>query len=249
MEFLQQIGITDIKAALLIIANLILIESLLSVDNAAVMASMVMDLPKEQRAKALRIGMVFAYIFRGLALIFASVLMSIWWLKLLGGAYLVFIGYEYFKTKATPQKSDDILNKDGNFIFKYVSKFAGPFWGTVCMVELMDLTFSLDNVFAAVAFTDNIYLVCTGVFIGILTLRLVSVYFVKLMEKYPGLEKMAFIIILILGVKLSLSSLCHVMPVNTFCEIIESHTFEMIMSAVSLILFLIPIVGGRKKAV
>ena len=39
------------------------------------------------------------------------------------------------------------------------------------MVELMDLSFSIDNVFAAVAFTDKIYLVFLGVFIGILAIR------------------------------------------------------------------------------
>ena len=40
-----------IQQALLIILNLIIIESLLSVDNAAVLATMVMDLPKEQAQK------------------------------------------------------------------------------------------------------------------------------------------------------------------------------------------------------
>lgn len=37
----------------IIIANLILIESLLSIDNAAVLATMVMDLPEKQRKKHL----------------------------------------------------------------------------------------------------------------------------------------------------------------------------------------------------
>ena len=55
-------------ASLAIIGNLIIIESLLSVDNAAVLATMVMDLPKEQREKALRYGIWGAYVFRGLAL-------------------------------------------------------------------------------------------------------------------------------------------------------------------------------------
>ena len=41
----------SVEQAVLIILNLILIESLLSVDNAAVLATMVMDLPKEQAQK------------------------------------------------------------------------------------------------------------------------------------------------------------------------------------------------------
>ena len=61
-------------ASLVIIGNLIIIESLLSVDNAAVLATMVMDLPKEQRQRALRIGIFGAYFFRGLCLLFATFL-------------------------------------------------------------------------------------------------------------------------------------------------------------------------------
>jgi predicted tellurium resistance membrane protein TerC len=51
MDFLHQIFGEDLGAATLIIGNLIIIESLLSVDNAAVLATMVMDLSKEERKK------------------------------------------------------------------------------------------------------------------------------------------------------------------------------------------------------
>ncbi|MGB5030462.1 MAG: hypothetical protein WBO76_00005, partial [Saprospiraceae bacterium] len=83
-ESIQQI-LDNPEASLAIIGNLIIIESLLSVDNAAVLATMVMDLEPKQRAKALRYGILGAYIFRGLAMIFAAFLITIWWLKPLGG--------------------------------------------------------------------------------------------------------------------------------------------------------------------
>jgi predicted tellurium resistance membrane protein TerC len=75
--------INDPIATLLIIGNLILIESLLSVDNAAVLATMVLDLPPQQRKRALKYGIAGAYIFRGICLLLASYLVHIWWLKLL----------------------------------------------------------------------------------------------------------------------------------------------------------------------
>ena len=81
----------SVEQAVLIILNLILIESLLSVDNAAVLATMVMDLPKEQREKALKYGIFDAYIFRGICLVLASWLVKIWWLKALGGVYLIYL--------------------------------------------------------------------------------------------------------------------------------------------------------------
>mgnify|MGYP001564960217 FL=1 len=56
MHHLIQDIIDNPGASLAIIGNLIIIESLLSVDNAAVLATMVMDLPPAQRKKALKYG-------------------------------------------------------------------------------------------------------------------------------------------------------------------------------------------------
>ena len=77
--------------SLLIVLNLILIDSLLSVDNAAVLATMVMDLPQKQRSAALRYGILGAYLFRGVCLLFAAVLVKMWWLKHFGGIYLLYL--------------------------------------------------------------------------------------------------------------------------------------------------------------
>jgi predicted tellurium resistance membrane protein TerC len=80
MDFLHTLLGDDIKAGLLIILNLIVIESLLSVDNAAVLATMVIDLPREQRSRALRYGIIGAYAMRGVCLFLAAWLVQIWWL-------------------------------------------------------------------------------------------------------------------------------------------------------------------------
>src|SRR5436190_17942220 len=85
--------------SLAIIGNLVIIESLLSVDNAAVLATMVMDLDQKQRNKALRYGIWGAYIFRGLAMIFAAFLIKIWWLKPVGGLYLLYLVWDWWKGK------------------------------------------------------------------------------------------------------------------------------------------------------
>src|SRR4051794_20267448 len=97
-ELLEQI-VNKPWVSLGVVVNLILIESLLSVDNAAVLATMVLDLPKDQRPKALRYGIIGAYLFRGLSLLFAAVLISIWWFKPLGGLYLLFLAGRYLLRK------------------------------------------------------------------------------------------------------------------------------------------------------
>jgi predicted tellurium resistance membrane protein TerC len=64
MDFLHNILGSDLNKAFFTILNIIFVEGLLSVDNAAVLATLVMDLPEKQRSRALRIGLIFAYIFR-----------------------------------------------------------------------------------------------------------------------------------------------------------------------------------------
>jgi len=228
-------------ASLAIIGNLIIIESLLSVDNAAVLATMVMDLPEKQRDKALKYGIWGAYVFRGLAMLFAAFLIQIWWLKPLGGLYLLYLVYSFWKGKQTITKEDDILDKKSNWFYRVTVGSVGTFWATVGLVELMDLAFSIDNVFAAVAFTDNIILVCTGVFIGILAMRFIAQWFVKLMAKYRFLETAAFMVIAILGLKLTFSVYEHFYPDTALTKFLLSHTADMGISLLTVAILLVPI--------
>jgi YkoY family integral membrane protein len=224
-----------------IILNLIIIESLLSVDNAAVLATMVMDLPQEQRERALKYGIWGAYIFRGLAMLFAAILIKIWWLKPLGGLYLLYLVYDWYKGKQTVTSEDDLIDKNSNWLYRATVGSLGTFWATVCLVELMDMAFSIDNVFAAVAFTPNIILVCIGVFIGILAMRFIAQWFVKLMEKYSFLETAAFIVIGILGLKLALSLYEHFYPEAGLSKFLSSHTADLGISALTVAIFFVPI--------
>jgi len=232
-------------AAALIIGNLIVIESLLSVDNAAVLATMVMDLEGDERSKALKYGIIGAYVFRGLSLLFASVLIGIWWLKPLGGAYLLYIAWSWWRGKQTVTKEDDPIDKRTNRLYRNTVGLLGPFWSTVAMVEVMDLAFSIDNVFAAVAFTDNIIIVCLGVFIGILAMRFVAQAFVDLMAKYPFLEASAFLVIAILGVKLSLAVVEHHWPDTGFSRFMTSHEADWAISGITVAIFILPLISSR----
>lgn len=244
MDFLHTLLGEDIKAGLLIILNLIVIESLLSVDNAAVLATMVLDLPKEQRNKALRYGIIGAYVFRGICLFLAAWLIKIWWLKPLGGLYLLYLAFNYFKTKAgkSADKEDENVDKNESWIYKSTVGLIGNFWATVALVEVMDLAFSIDNVFAAVAFTDHVFLIYTGVFIGILAMRFVAQAFVKLMEKFTFLETIAFIVIGVLGLKLSSSLYTHFYPETPLSHAIEGERTDLFVSIFTVAIFIIPVV-------
>lgn len=249
--------------SLTIVLNLILIESLLSVDNAAVLATMVIDLPKDQRRKALKYGIVGAYIFRGICLLFATLLIQIWWFKPLGGIYLLVLAVKYFisRTKKQEEHEEEVIEKDKSWLYRKTLGLLGPFWATVVLVEIMDLAFSIDNVVAATAYTSNIILVWTGVFIGILAMRFVAQGFVRLMERYPFLEFCAYLVILLLGVKLTLAVYTHFYPCASFTQFLEGPLpcleangkhlphgehpkvwGDIVTSALSIAIFIVPVI-------
>ena len=244
MDILHSLLGEDIKAGLLIILNLIVIESLLSVDNAAVLATMVLDLPKHQRNKALRYGIIGAYVFRGICLLLASWLVKVWWLKPLGGLYLIYLAFSYFKNKSAEKGEEEAIKKDESWLYKSTVGLIGPFWATVALVELMDLAFSIDNVFAAVAFTDHVFLIYTGVFIGILAMRFVAQAFVKLMEKFTFLEAIAFIVIGVLGIKLTSSLFTHFYPGSPVSHAIEGEQTDMYVSIFTVAIFILPVLSS-----
>lgn len=253
--------------SLMIVLNLVFIESLLSVDNAAVLATMVLDLPKDQRRKALKYGIFGAYLFRGICLFFASLLIGIWWFKPIGGIYLLVLAIKhfFFRSKEEQNKSidEEIKAKEQSWLYRKTLGSLGPFWATVIMVELMDLAFSIDNVIAANAYTKNIILIWLGVFIGILAMRFVAQGFVRLMEKYPFLEACAYLVIGLLGVKLSLSLVAHFYPCSSFALFMDGdqlcllsqgkdlpvgkHPFvwgDYITSFLSLAIFFLPVLSS-----
>jgi len=241
MDFLHTLLGEDIKAGLLVILNLIVIESLLSVDNAAVLATMVIDLPKDQRNRALKYGIIGAYVMRGLCLFLAAWLVNIWWLKPLGGIYLIYLAVDYFRGKGQAREELPEEPNQKGWIYRVTVGSIGTFWATVALVELMDLAFSIDNVFAAVAFTDNINLIYIGVFIGILAMRFVAQAFVKLIERFPFLENVAFLVIGVLGLKLLIALYTHFYPETAITQFVESHKMDIFISVFTVAIFIIPV--------
>jgi len=242
MQIIHELFGTSFWGSLFVIGNILLMETLLSIDNAAVLALMVRKLPKEQQPKALEYGIWGAFILRGACLALVSVLISVWWLKVIGGLYLIYLCYGHFsKANDTIEEASD---PDDSAIFKWFHKYLGVFWSTVALVEIMDLTFSLDNIFAVTAFTKYIGLICVGVFVGIISMRFVAAQFIKLIEKFPFLENIAFIVIGILGVKLVLTLVEHYTPNSHFTKILTGEHADMVTSLFTLAVFILPILSS-----
>ena len=182
------------------IGVLVVLEGLLSADNALVLAMMILGLPRRDQKKALRYGLVGAFAFRIAATLLATYLIRIEWVKLLGGAYLLYLCFEHFfhstnaeeRTKPKPAQPWMGLS---------------ALWGTVVKVELVNIAFSVDSILVAVAMSKKTWVVLAGGLLGIVAIRVVIGQLLSIVRKYPAIVDGAFIIIAWVGVKLLLEYL------------------------------------------
>jgi YkoY family integral membrane protein len=190
-----------------IIFTLVLLEGLLSADNALVLAVMVKHLPKQQQKKALFYGLLGAYVFRFLAIGFGVALVQITWVKVAGGLYLLWIalsnlfGLEFKFARVGKIPLLPYIGRKGDEEDEVQNKGYG-FWRTVVAVEIMDIAFSIDSVLAAFGVSDKVWVLFLGGILGVLMMRGVAQVFLKLIDRYPELEKAAFILIIIIGAKM-----------------------------------------------
>ncbi len=191
------------------VGALVVLEALLSADNALVLAIMVRHLPKKLQQRALLYGLGGAFVFRFIAIIFASVVLKQWWLQGLGAVYLLYLPLKHFIKHS---------NQD-----KEVKPVEMSFWRTVIAVELTDIAFALDSVLAGIGFIsrpgkgileDKIWVVYTGAIIGIILLRFAASMFIRLLEKFPVLDHIAYILVGWVGVKLFFHSAAKYQQVN-----------------------------------
>jgi len=202
-----------------IVLQLIFLEGILSIDNAAVLGALVSPLPDNegipwpnvmkslgkhlepllgyQRTAALRVGLLGAYVGRGAMLLLASVLINNSWVRLIGAAYLIRLAFDELGDLTPDQETEEERRK----------ALHPSFWSIVLTVEIMDLIFSIDNVVAAVSLSDQLWVVLLGVGIGILTMRFAAGIFSYAVVREPVLKQAAFILILNIGMQLILEEL------------------------------------------
>jgi YkoY family integral membrane protein len=182
-------------ADLVTVLLLVILEGLLSADNAMVLAVLVLGLPKHQQYKALRYGIVGAFVFRIAATVFAVQMIQLSIVKLVGGAYLLYLPYAHF-------------SHSGSSAARRTPPVARPwlglsaFWATVVKVELTDIVFAIDSILVAVAMSPKLWVILTGGILGIIMMRVVIGQLLSLVQRYPALVDGAFIIIAWVGIKL-----------------------------------------------
>jgi tellurite resistance protein TerC len=200
---------------ILIIIQLIFLEGILSIDNVSVLGALVVPLPDDQpiiwpkvlkklgdvlhpvlgnqRTAALRVGLLGAYLGQSMMLLLATLIMHNYWLKFLGAAYLIRLAFDNLGMAEEGEADAHIHKIDPN-----------KFWLVVVTVELTDLVFSLDNVVAAVALSNQFWVLFLGVAIAIVLIRFAAGWYSYLVEREPILLKAAYVLILNIGIEIIL---------------------------------------------
>ena len=188
-------AVTFEPSDLLTILLLVVLEGLLSADNAMVLAVLALGLPAEQRKKALRYGIIGAFVFRSLALVFGLYMIRLSWVKLAGGVYLLYLPYRHFFGREEGHERGHAAP---------ARRWLGmtPFWATVVKVELSDIIFAVDSIVVAVAMSNKTWVVLTGGMLGIIAMRLVIGQLLTVVERFPLLVDAAFAIIAWVGIRL-----------------------------------------------
>lgn len=220
---------------LAVVCLLVLLEGVLSIDNALVLGLLAKRLPKHQRARALSYGLIGAFVFRVIAICTASLLLQLPFVKFIGGAYLVYIAVKHLFFEAKQEGHDDIqLDEHGHPIIideethepvtgkreeeeieqrsplpvaeKGKSIVGAAFWPTVLVIELTDIAFAVDSILAAMALAgshvEKLWVVITGGIIGVVLMRFAAAIFIRLLEKFPRFEMSAYLLVVIIGLKL-----------------------------------------------
>jgi YkoY family integral membrane protein len=234
---------------LLIVLLLVVLEGVLSIDNALVLGLLARRLPRPLQRKALTYGLIGAFVFRFIAIAVAAKLLEWRFVKLLGGAYLIYVAVKHLFFEGPPEHEKVVVGADGlpvavdeetgrpltdeeigpvilrethgaGNVVDYdeddvISAHTRRFWSAVLMIELTDIAFAVDSILAAIAlvgsppadhpaglFHPKLWVVVTGGMLGVILMRFAAVVFIKLLEKFPRFELSAYLLVLVIGLKL-----------------------------------------------
>jgi len=188
-------GADQWKEVLSLLPVLVLLELVLSADNAVALAAIARSSRQaDQERLALNIGIGLAMLLRVGLIVLAQWVLQNSWVQLLAAAYLfwLFISHLIDRSDATPDSVSDAETPKRNLV------------QTVLLLGFTDLAFSIDSVAAAVAVSDQILLISTGAVIGIVALRFTSSLFIRWLDEFPRLETAGFLSVAFVALRLLL---------------------------------------------
>ena len=173
----------DLVGDIWAILQVILLDISLGGDNAIVIGMAAKGLPEHHQKKVIMFGAAGAVMARFLLAAIIVWLLTVPYLKTIGGLILTYIGMKLIGEEDTGGDEVHVEAKT-------------TFWGAVETIVLADFIMSLDNVLAIVAATnENLELLVAGMLISVPVILLGSTIVVKIMDKFPWIIYVGSIVI------------------------------------------------------
>lgn len=177
-------------AALVAFFKVVMIDLVLAGDNAIVIGMAAAGLPKEQRGKAILVGIGAATVLRILFATVAVQLLQLIGLVLVGGILLLWVCWKMWRELRTTMHDDDDaleavtnqdLNADGSVSGPARKSFTQAAW----QIVIADISMSLDNVLAvAGAAREHPMVLIFGLILSIALMGLAASFIARLLHNH-----------------------------------------------------------------
>lgn len=170
------------------LAQVILVDIVLSGDNAVIIGMAVMGLPERQRRMAMFYGIAAAVAARILFSVFAVYILDIPALKVIGGMWLLWIAYALYSQENSDKKVGDA---SGNML------------RAIWIIAVADISMSLDNVLAVSGAADgHTAILAVGLMFSIIFMAVVSNAIAHMLDKHKWLTSVGTALIVYIGLKM-----------------------------------------------
>ncbi len=175
-------------------AEILWLNIILSGDNAVVIGLAAAGLAPHLRARAVLFGIVAAAVLRIVFSVFATYLLSLWWVDIVGGLALLYIAWSFWKELR--HKADEDSGARGEAEQKTL---LAALW----QIIVADVSMSLDNVLAVAAVArNNVPMLVAGLMVSIVLMGVLGGALARLLDRYKVIAYVGLVLIAWIGVGL-----------------------------------------------
>lgn len=179
----------------LVLLNIILIDIVMSGDNAILIGMATRKLQGKERKQAIFFGIALATVLRIVLAFFAVFLLSLVGVKFAGGLLLLYVVWKFYRELRMPVSGEHHID----------AKKAG-LMAAIWTIIIADFSMSLDNVLAvAGAAHENIAALGIGLVFSIVLMAFASNLIAQYLDRYPQIQWVGLFVILFVAVEMILS--------------------------------------------
>jgi YjbE family integral membrane protein len=191
------------SSALFALAQVLMINIVLSGDNAVVIGMVAARVEAANRRNVILWGMVAAVVLRVLLALVAVDLLNILGLSLAGGIVLLWVAWRLYRdireqhAEKAAHKAKEARGEPGH---SAVSASSMTLRSAIWQIAVADISMSVDNVLAiAGAAKQNIPVLVIGLAVSIALMGVAATYIARLLQRFPALSYIGVALIVYVG--------------------------------------------------